>query len=61
MKGQANGLLTLIHREVPRAVYIWCNARRLNLVIVDTCISCNDAIHFFVVLELLYSYFGARK
>jgi len=61
MKEQVNGLRTLIQKEVPRAIYIKCNAYQLNLVIVDTCSSCKDAIHFFGVLECLYSYFGARK
>lgn len=61
MKGQVNGLRTLIQKEVPRAIYIWCNAHQLNLVIVDTCSSCKDAINFFGILESLYSYFGARK
>lgn len=61
MKGQLNGLRSLIQKEVPRAIYIWCNAHQLNLVIVDTCSSCEDAINFFGVLESLYSYFGARK
>jgi len=54
-------LRTLIQKEVPRAIYIWYNAHQLNLVIVDVCSSCKDAIIFFGVLECMYSYFGARK
>lgn len=61
MKGQLNRVRTLIQKKVPRAIYIWCNVHQLNLVIVDTCSSCKDAINFFGVLECLYSYFSARK
>lgn len=48
MKGQLYGVRTLIKKKVPRAIYIWCNAHQLNLVIVDTCSSCKDAINFLV-------------
>ncbi|CAI6349386.1 unnamed protein product [Macrosiphum euphorbiae] len=36
MQGQYSGLKTLIQNENPNALYVWCSAHLLNLVIVDT-------------------------
>lgn len=48
MQGQYSGLRTRIQNENPRALYIWCSAHLLNLVVVDTCDCCTDTNHFLV-------------
>ncbi|KAL4104085.1 hypothetical protein QTP88_019398 [Uroleucon formosanum] len=37
IQGQYSGLKTLIQNENPNALYVWCSAHLLNLLIVDTC------------------------
>lgn len=42
-----SGLRTLIQKENPNAVYVWCFEHLLNLVVVDTCGCCEVTKHFF--------------
>lgn len=61
MQGEYSGLRTLIQKENPRALYIWCFAHQLNLVIVDTCDCCQDTRNFFGEVQSLVAYMRARK
>ncbi|XP_060846063.1 zinc finger MYM-type protein 1-like [Rhopalosiphum padi] len=61
MQGEYSGLRTLIQKENPRALYIWCFAHQLNLVIVDTCDCCEDTRNFFGEVQSLVAYMRARK
>lgn len=61
MQGQYAGLKTRIQNENPRAVYIWCSAHILNLVIVDTCDCCLATKSFFGEIGTLVEFMRARK
>lgn len=61
MQGKYSGLKTLIQNENPQAVYVWCFAHKMNLVIVDTLDYTADIRNFFGELQGLVSYMRARK
>lgn len=61
MQGEYSGLRTLIQKENPRALYIWCFAHQLNLVVVDTCDCCQDTRNFFGEVQSLVAFMRARK
>lgn len=61
MQGEYSGLRTIIQKENPNAIYVWCFAHLLNLVIVDTCDCCQITRHFFGEVQTLISFFRARK
>jgi len=61
MQGEYSGLRTLIQKETPRALYIWCFAHQINLMIVDTCDCCEDTRNFFGEVQSLEAYMRARK
>lgn len=61
MQGIYSGLRTLIQKENPNAIYVWCFAHLLNLVVVDTCDCCEVTKHFFGEIQALVSFFRARK
>ncbi|XP_022169990.1 zinc finger MYM-type protein 1-like [Myzus persicae] len=61
MQGQYSGLRTRIQKEKPRAVYIWCSAHLLNLVVVDTCDCCTDTKSFFGEIASIVEFLRARK
>ncbi|XP_022167732.1 zinc finger MYM-type protein 1-like, partial [Myzus persicae] len=61
MQGEYSGLKTLIQNENPRAVYVWCFAHIMNLVIVDTLDYTTEIRNFFGELQGLVSYMRARK
>lgn len=53
MRGQYNGLRTLIQRENSNALYVWCYAHIINLVIVDMCdCSAVSSIQDLIILNL---------
>jgi len=47
MRGQYNGLQSIINEQNTSAVYIWCWAHRLNLVVIDAVSSGNNAMDLF--------------
>lgn len=47
MRGEYNSLLAKVKSENPHAVYIWCWAHRLNLVVKQGVASCLEAVDFF--------------
>lgn len=61
MKGEYEGLQALIKQENPSAIYTWCYAHRLNLVVVQVCKSSVDAVDRFGILEDLYSFISSSK
>lgn len=62
MQGIYSSLRSFIQNENPRAIYVWCFAHILNLVVVDTCDSCTDTKNFFGDVKLLVFFFlKARK
>lgn len=61
MKGEYEGLQALIKQENPSAIYTWCYAHRLNLVVVQVCKSSVDAVDTFGILEDLYSFISSSK
>ncbi|XP_022162278.1 zinc finger MYM-type protein 1-like [Myzus persicae] len=61
MQGQYSGLRTRIQNENPRAVYIWCSAHLLNLVVVDTCDYCTDSKSFYGEIASIVEFLRTRK
>ncbi|KAL4122582.1 hypothetical protein QTP88_014884 [Uroleucon formosanum] len=60
MKGSYNGLQSLVKKENPCAVYVWCWAHRFNLVVVDAVSCCIEARDLFGYLETLYDFIGSK-
>ncbi|XP_025190406.1 zinc finger MYM-type protein 1-like [Melanaphis sacchari] len=61
MRGSYNGLQSLVKKENPCAVYIWCWAHRFNLVVIDAVGCCIEARDLFGYLETLYDFIGSSK
>lgn len=61
MQGKYSGLKTFIQNENPNALYVWCSAHLLNLVIVDTCDCCMVTKVFFGDIRALVEFMRARK
>ncbi|KAL4154121.1 hypothetical protein QTP88_001954 [Uroleucon formosanum] len=61
MQGKYSGLKTRIQAENPRAMFTWCFAHKLNLVIVDTCDCCINTKNFFGDVGALIEFMRARK
>lgn len=49
MRGTYNGLQSLVKKENPCAVYVWCWAHRFNLVVID-------AVNCFIEARDLFGY-----
>lgn len=62
MRGQYNGLQTLIKEKCPTATFVWCCAHRLNLII-SKLVSCSlDPVDLFGNLDTLYNFIcGSKK
>lgn len=62
MRGDHQGLQTLIKQKCPTASFVWCSAHRLNLV-VSKAVSCSlDAVDLFGELEAVYNFIcGSKK
>lgn len=61
MRGTYNGLQAKICNINPRAVYIWCYAHRLNLIVLSAVGSCKEAVNLFGNLEKLYTFISNSK
>jgi hypothetical protein len=59
MKGKNNGTQACIIQENPCARYIRSSAHTLNLTVSDSAKSSVTALHFFGVLQRLYTLFAA--
>jgi len=55
MRGEYKGVQSLIKNENKSAIYVWCHAHRLNLIVKEAVSSCTDAVNLFGNLETLYS------
>lgn len=58
MRGQYGGLRTLIQKENESAIYVWCHAHILNLVIVDLCDSTQVWIICTLNISKILKFFG---
>ena len=56
MSGWANGVQAKIWEHAPNAVYIHCDAHRLNLVLIDTISDIIELRDFFSTVATLYNF-----
>lgn len=61
MRGEYNGLQVRIKNENLHAVYIWCWAHRLNLVVEQGVASCLEAVDIFGILERVFDFICNSK
>ena len=61
MSGCNSGVQTIIQSKCKQAVYVHCNAHRLNLILVDVVKKIQLAYDFFELLELLYVFLLSSK
>ncbi|XP_022177681.1 zinc finger MYM-type protein 1-like [Myzus persicae] len=61
MQGCYSSVKTLVQEKNPRAIYVWCFAHVLNLVVVDRCDKNIVTRIFFANLQSLVSFMRARK
>jgi len=62
MRGEYKGVQSLIKNENKSAIYVWCHAHCLNLIVKEAVSSCTDAVNLFGNLETLYSFvWNAKK
>ncbi len=61
MRGKYAGLATIIQKSCKKAVYIWCHAHRLNLVMNVVASCCQDIRNALGLLEELYSFMNGHK
>lgn len=61
VRGKYSGLKTLILQEAPRALYVWCSAHRLNLVVEAVLKSSPDLRNALGVMQELYNFFTGHK
>lgn len=54
MQGKYNGLQTKVREINPQAVFIWCHAHRLDLIITSAVGSYSTAVNLFGNLEKLF-------
>ena len=61
VSGKYSGLKTLIAQQAPRAMYIWCSAHRLNLVIEAVLKCSSDVCNVIGIIQELYNFFIGNK
>lgn len=61
MRGQYQGLQSFIKEVNPAAVYTWCYAHQLNLIVVQVTSSSLDAVNTFGNIEELYNFISTSK
>jgi len=61
VRGKYSGLKTLILAEAPRAMYIWCSAHRLNLVVEAVLKCCPDICNVLGIMQELYNFFTGHN
>jgi hypothetical protein len=61
MRGRYAGLATLIQKECKKAVYIWCNAYRLNLVMNGVMKCCAEIKNTLGLLEELHTFMNGHR
>lgn len=61
MRGSYSGLQARILDENPKALFVWCHAHRLNLVVLSAVRSCKEAVDLFGNMEKLYCFITCSK
>ncbi|XP_016664723.1 zinc finger MYM-type protein 1-like [Acyrthosiphon pisum] len=61
MRGKYNGLQAKIKSENNQAIYIWCWAHRLNLIVEQGVKSCLEAVDFFGIFAKVYDFICSSK
>jgi hypothetical protein len=61
MSGTNAGVQAIIRRKAPQAVYVHCNAHRLNLVLVDVVKKIQIAFDFFPILQAVYVFLSSAN
>lgn len=61
MRGQYQGLQSFIKEVNPAAMYTWCYAHRLNLIVVQVTSSSPDSVNLFGNIEELYNFISSSK
>src|SRR6218665_3244893 len=61
MRGRYSGLAKLIQNECKKAVYIWCNAHRLNLVMNGVMRCCTEIRNTLGLLEELHTFMNGHR
>jgi len=61
MRGSYKGLQARIKEQNPSALFVWCHAQRINLVVKEAVSSNSNAVDMFGNLETLYTFFWCFK
>jgi len=61
MRGQFESLRSHVQKVNLSALYVWCHAHRLNLVLSRAVGCCKDAMDVFGNLESVFTFLTARK
>lgn len=61
MRGKYSGMATLIQETCSKAIYIWCHAHRLNLVVNAVARCSNDVKNTLGIIEELYVFMCGHK
>lgn len=61
MSGNYKGLQARIKQENPRALFVWCHAHRLALIVKQAVSSDSNTIDLFGYLESLYVFIWCSK
>lgn len=61
IRGKYSGLATHIQKSCKKAVYIWCNAHRMNLVMNSVTSCCKEVKNTLGLLEELYTFMNGHK
>lgn len=61
MRGSYSGLQAQILDENPKALFVWCHAHRLNLIVLSAVGSCVEAVDLFGNMEKLYCFITCSK
>lgn len=58
MSGIYSGVQKRIMEKEENGIYVHCNAHNLNLVINDAASGVPENVHFFLIVERIYTFFG---
>ncbi|KAL4126914.1 hypothetical protein QTP88_011112 [Uroleucon formosanum] len=61
MRGAYNGLQAIIRRSNTAAIFVWCYAHRLNLVLIDAVSSSVNAVDMFGIIETVHDFINSSK
>lgn len=61
MRGKHSGLRTKMLQRVPRALYVWCHAHRLNLVVESMLCCCMDIRKAIGLMQELHNFFNGHR